>query len=170
MAPSPPPRADRGTVLPTARRTPWWASLGLWRGLAFAGFAVAFALAVTMFGPRAERPDETIVAVLAGEDAKPALVASADRGGRYLTVKTVTPAAPTAGRVLELWILPEGKAPRSLGLIPAAGMGRVALAAPAGIVFQNGAALAVSLEPVGGSPTGKPTGPVRYSGSVVRLY
>jgi len=31
-------------------------------------------------------------------------------------------------------------------------------------------ALAVSLEPRGGSPTGLPTGPVLYTGPVQRLY
>jgi len=163
-------RSRLGFAEPAPRRTPWWASLGLWRGLTLAGFAVAFALVVTLFGPRAERPDEAIVVVLAGPDAKPVLVASADRGGRYLTVKAVAPVALAAGRALELWALPEGKDPRSLGLIPASEIGRVALAAPAGIVFQNIPALAVSLEPAGGSPTGKPTGAVLFSGGVQKLY
>jgi anti-sigma-K factor RskA len=131
---------------------------------------VAFALAVTLFAPRSERPQELLVAVLAGPDAKPVLVASADRGGRYLTVKPVARVDVAAGRALELWALPEGKDPRSLGLIPASGIGRVALAAPAGIVFETTPGLAVSLEPAGGSPTGKPTGPVLYSGGVERLY
>jgi len=44
------------------------------------------------------------------------------------------------------------------------------LAAPAGIAFQGVPAMAVSLEPGGGSPTGKPTGPVLYSGGVQNLY
>lgn len=153
-----------------ARGTSSPASVGLWRGLAFASFAVAFALAVTMFAPRSERPDEMIVAVIAGQDGRPVLVASADRGSRYMTVKSIVPVDLAAGRALELWALPEGKDPRSLGFIPASGMARVALAAPAGITLQNIPALAVSLEPTGGSRTGKPTGPVLYSGAVLRLY
>ncbi len=153
-----------------ARPTPWWASLGLWRGLAFAGFALAFALGVTLFAPRGERPQETIVAVLAGADAKPVLVASADRGSRYLVLKAVAPIDVAADRALELWAFPEGKPPLSLGVIPASGVARVALGAPAGIAFQRMPALAVSLEPPGGSPTGQPTGPVLYSGGVQQLY
>ena len=152
------------------RPAPWWATLALWRGLAFAGFALAFALGVTMLAPRTERPQEMIVAVLAGADAKPVLVASADRSGRYLTIKALAPVSVAADRVLELWALPEGKAPLSLGLIPASGSARVALGAPAGIALQSVPALAVSLEPAGGSPTGKPTGPVLYSGGVQQLY
>jgi anti-sigma-K factor RskA len=149
---------------------PWWASLSLWRGLAFAGFALAFALGVSVFAPRSERPDERIVVVLAGPDAKPALLVSADRGGRYLTVKAVAPVAVPADRALELWSLPEGRDPLSLGLVPATGIARLPLGAPAGIALQNIPALAVSLEPPGGSPTGKPTGPVVYTGSVQNLY
>jgi anti-sigma-K factor RskA len=153
-----------------ARPGPWWASLALWRGLAFAGFALAFALGVTMLAPRTDRPGETIVVVLAGQDAKPALLASAERSGRFLTVKAVVPIAVEPGRTLELWTLPEGRAPQSLGLIPASGVARIALAVPADLAFGQIPALAVSLEPAGGSPTGKPTGPVLYSGGIQRQY
>ncbi len=165
---------DAGTAAATSASarpaTPWWASLSLWRGLALAGFALAFALGVTLLAPRGERPQEMIVAVLAGPDAKPVLLASADRGGRYLTVKALAPVPIAADRALELWALPEGKDPRSLGVIPASGITRVALAAPAGVAFQAVPALAVSLEPAGGSPNGKPTGPVLYTGGVQQLY
>jgi anti-sigma-K factor RskA len=159
-----------GFARPASERTSWWGSLGLWRGLAFAGFAAAFVLAVTLVAPPSERPAEAMVVVLAGQDARPALVATADRSGRYLTVKAVAPVNVAAGRALELWALPAGQDPRSLGLIPASGVGRVALAGPAGSVLQDSPALAVSLEPAGGSPTGKPTGPVLYSGPIQRMY
>jgi len=147
----------------------WWASLALWRGLALAGFALAFALGVTLLAPIGERPDQRIVVVLAGQDAKPVLIASADRDGRYLTVKAMAPLAVPAGQALELWALPEGKDPRSLGLVPAAGIARLPLAAAAAVVLQGSPALAVSLEPAGGSPTGKPTGPVLYTGGIQTL-
>ena len=144
----------------------WWASLGLWRGLALAGFALAFALAGVLLAPVAERPDERIVAMLAAQDAKPVLLVSADRAGRFLTVKAVGTIALPADRSLELWALPEGADPRSLGLVPAVGVARIPLGAPAGMALQSVPALAISLEPVGGSPTGKPTGPVLYTGAL----
>jgi anti-sigma-K factor RskA len=152
------------------RAAPWWASLALWRGLAFAGFALAFALAVTLLAPRGERPFETVVVVLAGPDAKPALVATAERGSRYLTVKAVTPIEIARDRALELWMLPDGRPPLSLGLVSPSGIERVALRAPVGIALQNIPTLAVSVEPAGGSPTGAPTGPVLFTGRVERLY
>jgi anti-sigma-K factor RskA len=151
-----------------------WTNLGLWRGLTLAGFATALALVVVLLTPRPEMPLETLVAVLAGQDARPALVVSADRSGRTLTLKAVAPVQPVSDRVLQLWALPEQGAPRSLGLIPASGAGlgvvRVNLPTPAGQALQNIPALAVSLEPPGGSPTGLPTGPVLYSGPIQRLY
>jgi len=56
---------------PRAGAPPWWASLSLWRGLALAGFALAFALGLLLLAPTAERPLESVVVVLAGPDAKP---------------------------------------------------------------------------------------------------
>ena len=153
----------------SSRSAPWWASVSLWRGLALAGFALAFALGVALLSPVAERPDERIVVVLAGQDAKPVLLVSADRGGRYLTVKAVAPLSVPAQRALELWALPQGKDPLSLGLLSASGAARIPLASSAGVVLQGTPALAVSLEPPGGSPTGKPTGPVLYTGGVQYL-
>jgi anti-sigma-K factor RskA len=155
---------------PSPSRTPWWASLALWRGLAFAGFALAFALGVTVFAPRAERPDERIVAVLAAQDGRPALLASADRSGRYMTVKAIGEMAVPAGRELVLWVMPEGRDPLPLGPVPASGVGRVPLGAPAGILFQRIPALGVTVEAAGTSPPGKPSGPALYRGAVQLLY
>jgi anti-sigma-K factor RskA len=152
-----------------AKAAPWWSSLGLWRGLAVAGFALAFALGISLLVPR-ERPFETVVVVLAGPDAKPALIATAERGSRFLTVKAVGDLAIPRDRALELWMLPDGRPPQSLGLVPAAGVDRVPLRSPAGVALQNIPALAVSLEPPGGSTTGAPTGPVLYTGRVERTY
>jgi len=75
-----------------------------------------------------------------------------------------------ADKSLELWMLPDGSAPRSLGLIPATGVGRVNLPAVPDVAFANVPALAVSLEQAGGSPTGAPQGPVLYTGKVERFY
>ncbi len=153
-----------------AARASIWSSLGLWRALAFASLATVVALAVVLLKPLPEAPEGALVVVLAGTDAKPALVASADRLGRTLSVKPVARVDLAADRALELWMLPDGGNPRSLGLISATDVVRVALSGPADQALRNIPALAVSLEPRGGSPTGQPTGPVLYSGSVQRMY
>jgi len=82
------------------RRPSIWMNLSLWRGLALAGLASAFVLAVALFTPAPERPEGTLVVVLAAQDAKPALVASADRTGRVLTVKALAPVELAAGRLV----------------------------------------------------------------------
>ncbi|HXX82762.1 MAG TPA: anti-sigma factor [Casimicrobiaceae bacterium] len=147
-----------------------WESLGLWRGLAIVGLATALALAVVVLSPPVERPEQPLVVVLTGQDAKPALVASADRGGRTLLVTAVAPVEVAVDRTLELWALPAVGSPRSLGLIAPSGVARIALPERVDSALAGIPALAVSLEPRGGSPTGLPTGPVLFSGQIQRLY
>ena len=65
---------------------------------------------------------------------------------------------------LELWLITDA-GPVSLGLLPTAGEGKLKL--PAGVSGTQ-LTLAVSLEPVGGSPTGLPTGPVLTSGPAIK--
>ena len=124
---------------------------------------------MAILGPQSERPYQGVVVVLAGSDSKPAMVATADRDSRFLTIKAVAAVDLPRDRALELWMLPTGKAPVSMGLIPASGVRRVPLRSPVGVALQDIPALAVSVEPAGGSPTGAPTGPVIYSGRVERF-
>jgi len=173
---TPPPRiwqaiaARLGFAANTAAQPSWWTRVAFWRGLALAGVVTAFALAIALIAPRQEEPQQPIVVVLADKEGRPALIASAQRGERLMTVKAVGVAPLDAGRALELWVLPTGAAPRSLGVIPATGVSRVTLAAPSETALAQIPALAVSLEPLGGSPTGAPTGPVLYTGKVERMY
>jgi anti-sigma-K factor RskA len=173
---TPPPRVwaaivqRLGLQRSDSSHVPWWGRVAFWRSFALTSFALAMAFAVTLFSPKPEVPGAPIVAVLAGPDAKPALIATAMRGERTMTVKVVGAAAVPAGKSLELWMLPTGGAPKSLGVIPDTGVGRVELSAAPDVSLANVPALAVSLEPAGGSPTGAPTGPVLYSGKVERFY
>lgn len=175
---TPPERVWKGIVARIRGTTTAAGSLSLrgvawWRGLALSSLALAVVLAVALLKPAPELPEGSLVVVLAGPDAKPALLASTARGSRYLTVAAIAPLTLAADRALELWMLPERGSPHSLGLVSAVapgGMVRIALPAAAEQALQDIPALAVSLEPKGGSPTGLPTGPVLYSGPVKRLY
>jgi anti-sigma-K factor RskA len=64
------------------------------------------------------------------------------------------------GKSHELWALPEGGAPVSLGLLPHTGDHHRVLNATQRAALASSKQIAVSLEPEGGSPTGAPTGPV----------
>ena len=148
----------------------WWSRLGFWRGLALASLAAAVVLGVMMLTLEPQRADEPLVVVLAGPDAKPALLATMSRNDRFVQVKTVGGAPVPPGKSLELWMLPDGSPPRSLGVIPATGVGRLRLPALSDVALARVPALAVSLEQAGGSPTGAPQGPVLYTGPVERFY
>lgn len=65
----------------------------------------------------------------------------------------------------EMWVLPEGQNPISLGVMDGKEVVTIdtdKLIGPDG----SRATLAVSVEPLGGSPTGLPTGPVVASGQL----
>jgi anti-sigma-K factor RskA len=91
---------------------------------------------------------------------QPAWVVEAADGA--LRLAALNPQPVTADRVLQLWALPQGAtAPTSLGLIPPEGRMNVI---PAAIRPAPGMLIEISQEPPGGSPTGRPTGPILFIG------
>jgi anti-sigma-K factor RskA len=89
------------------------------------------------------------------------------RGDRLAVDALVTVRVPDA-RSRELWALPEGGAPVSLGLMPASGSIDLALDDRQRAALAAAKNIAVSDEPAGGSPTGAPTGEVLYVAALVR--
>jgi len=71
------------------------------------------------------------------------------------------PARP-AGRDYELWALPKGGAPVSLGVLPSEGTSSRILTAIQKRALAISSQVAVSIEPLGGSPTGQPTGDIVF--------
>jgi anti-sigma-K factor RskA len=67
-----------------------------------------------------------------------------------------------AGHDYELWALPKGGNPVSLGVLPAAGTSTRVLTMIQKAALASSSQLAVSIEPPGGSPTGQPTGEVVF--------
>jgi anti-sigma-K factor RskA len=72
------------------------------------------------------------------------------------------PAHP-AGSDYELWALPKGRAPVSLGVLPAEGATTRTLTPIQKEALANSSQVAVSIEPRGGSPTGQPTGDIVFT-------
>jgi anti-sigma-K factor RskA len=148
---------------------PWWQRLGLWRALSGTALAAVVGLGVLVASPPPTQAPVVVVLESTGTTAvNPAtIVASFSGDGRALVTRTLTPVALTTDRVLELWAVPPEGNPRSLGLISANGatvLRRDRL--PATVLKGGTAALAVSVEPPGGSPTGVPTGPVVFAGKL----
>jgi anti-sigma-K factor RskA len=106
------------------------------------------------------------VSVMADPSGKPLWLVKL--GERTLRVTVVGAAKEQPGKAYELWMLPEGGNPVSLGVLPQRGDQTVALSDAALAVLARSSALAVSLEPEGGSPTGLPTGPVLYTAPLLR--
>jgi len=154
----------------TSSSSSWWLRLGLWRGLS--GLATAAVLVLTVALVRTPPPVPPIIVVLEGQAGTPAagasFVASVSGDGQAMVMQPVSLTAPLqAGRVLELWSVPPQGAPRSLGLISASGATVLPRSRLPETLLKGGtAALAVSVEPPGGSPTGAPTGPVVFAGKL----
>ena len=98
------------------------------------------------------------------------LVVSAGRRDVDIEIRTLDPAIHVAGSSLQLWALPRGQAPRSLGVVTSADKSMLRLRGDADAVLGDVTMLAVSLEPRGGSPSGTPSGPLLYSGPCVKYW
>ena len=168
----PPARVWRGIeqrLWPQEAAPRWWQRLALWRGVSAFATVAALALAVALVVPPPAQPPVVVVLQGTGGAAQGinTFVASVSVDGRALVTKPLMNVSLEANRVLELWSVPPQGAPRSLGLISASGATVVPRGKlPKALLKGGTAALAVSLEPPGGSPTGVPTGPVLYAGKL----
>ena len=93
-------------------------------------------------------------ATLTGAGQPLMMAASYDTRAHELTVRRTEGPAAEAGKDYELWIIPAGQAPISIGVVRDA-----ALSIPLQ-ELPEGATLAITLETLGGSPTGAPQGPL----------
>jgi anti-sigma-K factor RskA len=158
-------RAER----PPEERAGLWQSLAFWRGLALGASALAAAcLAALIYVGAVSPPRAPLVAQLDAEGGQTGFVAAVNTGGGSLTI---VPAALLGAeqKSMELWLIPPGDQPHSLGLIDP--NRPVTIKVPQDLMSQvsKEAVLAVSLEPLGGSPTGQPTGPVIANGKLAQL-
>lgn len=145
----------------------WWNSLLAWR-LTAATLAVALLVAVLL--PILRSPDSvgeryTVVLQQPGEAAQPGWVIQVGSDGTLLLDPLVADQVPE-GRALQFWTLVDpAEGPRSLGLVEAGKPLRLP-AEQIGAV-QAGQLFELTLEPAGGSPYDRPSGPVLYIGRAV---
>jgi anti-sigma-K factor RskA len=137
-----------------------------WRRVALAASALAACLLVAIVVRERSRPEpaSSYVAVFQKDDASPAFLLTVDLDKRQLSVQRVA-AEPQSAKSYQLWIASEkiGDAPRSLGLIEARDATTQRTLAKYDRAIVEGATFGISLEPAGGSPTGRPTGPAFHA-------
>lgn len=151
--------------------------LAIWRGAAVASAAAASILLALQIVPSADlapSPPPTptavpaermLVAALGGDDLPAPLAVTFLPTANELTISASQLAVPQ-GRARELWLIPAGSNPVSLGLVSASDNQRRIVPDAIAIQIRQGGTIALSDEPVGGSPTGLPTGAVLATGKM----
>jgi anti-sigma-K factor RskA len=195
-APPPPPRIEPSVTAtplaaPTSNVVAFPGQARRWRTIATAMTAIAAAL-IAIVVTQVVRPDllpdsvrpkpvtqvvqvpappapapAQYVAVLQKEGGSPAYILTVDGGSRNFTVRKVD-AAAEPGKSHELWVISDRLgAPRSLGVIGEGDFtARSTLAGYDPNIVKN-ATYAVTVEPSGGSPDGKPSAAPVFAGKLI---
>ncbi len=129
---------------------------------ALAAALVAFIALRVPTPPPVSAPRPQLVAQLGAPQATALLAVYEDQSGDLIVRPAVVDAQ---NRDAELWVIPKGGKPVSLGVVARDRPTHVALGARRSLLARD-AILAVTLEPIGGSPTGQPTGPVVAQGTI----
>jgi anti-sigma-K factor RskA len=160
--------------------TGWLRSLTVWRGISAASaFATVAAIAVGVnlrqdMGSEIAKlqtqlqatPQIEYVAVLADNQAAASMLVTFDPKSKKLTLQRVGGFQEAGDKSLQLWALPPGSGPKSLGVL--GGEKLLRLTAGENDV-RDVPTLAISLEPKGGVPgEGGPTGPVLFKGALIQ--
>ncbi len=156
---------------PVRPRKGVWNNLPLWHWIGIGASIVAAACVVLLV---TRPPQATIPPVSAGymassiqqDNGVTDWTATMDLEHARMVVVPVTPVSFAPGRAPELWLIPAGQKPIAVGVI--APDKPITLALDRAILARLGptAVLAVSVEPIGGSPTGQPTGAVIAKGAI----
>lgn len=150
------PRPPRGAV------SRLWNSIVVWRLLAITSLLVAAGIGFMRSNP-GDRAG-SVIAELTGEGNAFSLNAIYDKNSGRMRLAPAAPGKPGGG-ALQLWLL-SGDAPaRPLGVLPQTGASEIEIPVALRSEIAIGSTLAVSLEPTGGSPTGKASGPFVAQGA-----
>ncbi|NTI47309.1 anti-sigma factor [Agrobacterium rhizogenes] len=161
------PKVEKRVFGETAFGAHVWGSLLLWRSVAFGSLFLA--IGVLMFtvtnNTSQPSPGKQLSASLAGQNSPINLLANYDATNGLLRVTPVAAGQPQE-KSLELWLIRGSDPAEALGILPQTGEGEIVLPSELHSKLTEGAIIAVSVEPFGGSPTGKPTGNVIASGTI----
>jgi anti-sigma-K factor RskA len=134
----------------------------LWRAVAsIAVLGLLGALAAQLWRTGSVPPDEVAEIAAPGGAVQWRIEVYANE--HRLVVRAPTVTAKPADRDFELWVITaDGSQVLSLGVMPVRGERAATLNAAQSQALMAGAKVAVSVEPLGGSPTGVATGPIVF--------
>jgi anti-sigma-K factor RskA len=147
-------------------RSGFWQSLGFWRAATVLSTVVAVAAIAWTLQIAPPEPGAKPVTPLTHDDGTPGWLASVDSSHGTVLMVPVPSAPDSRGRVTELWLIPAGKVPRSLGLVSINKSGTVTVPEDARAALVAGSILAVTLEPATGVPHAAPSGPIIAKGAI----
>jgi anti-sigma-K factor RskA len=192
LPPAEPAAVETAPVAETNNVVAFPAPVRRWRNIATAMTAIAAAL-IAIVVTQVVRPDllpESIrptprtqvvqipappaatpaqyVAVLQKDGGSPAFILTVDGATRNFTVRKVGDTAAEPGKSFELWLISDRLGPpRSLGVIGAGDFTARPTLASYDTDIVKAATYAVTAEPEGGSPNGKPTLPPVFAGKLI---
>jgi anti-sigma-K factor RskA len=148
-----------------------WNNLPLWRWFGIGAGALAAALLVVVALPPRTAPPAAVSAgymasTIQQDNGVAGWTATMDLQHARMIVVPAAPAAFAQGKAPELWLIPPGEKPIAVGMIALDKPTTLALDQALLSRLGPAAALAVSVEPPGGSPTGQPTGAVIAKGAI----
>lgn len=151
---------------PRHPRAGWWQRLGLWQGLSAAGLAASLLLAFALL-TKAPPVTTYMVVLVAPSGQAPGWVVQANDASMIELIPLGVDDVPE-GMTLQFWTKGEQwRAPVSLGLVKPGEQYRVPLTRlPA---LEPNQLFELTLEKAGGSPTGAPTGQVKFIGRAVKV-
>lgn len=133
-----------------------------WRMAAISAIAAAFVLALGLAYTLTRTLEPLVVAVLINEAGEVQAVVE-DFGNEQATIRILTDFSVPRDKTIQVWTLPSrDRGPVSLGLID--GVRSTHLAVPQLPTPRRDQLYEITLEDAGGSPTGRPTGPILAKG------
>lgn len=112
-------------------------------------------------------PEAVSVALVSDDKGEAIWLTSLRPQSRQVAVRVVNPPQAESQRDYQLWLLGPDGVPISLGLLPQQGEQSLRMSAAAVAALADSELVAVSLEPLGGSPEPVPTGPVLFTAALL---
>ncbi len=152
-------------IEPKIERRRLWNSLQFWRNLGMVAATLVLGLGLSIFGMREDLGMERVMMIASNNSPQVEWVVGTHDQSEMLHVKAVAPPTLPHGKVCQLWMETADGMLKAVGVLPHSGdkMMRPPVA------LQENSGFKVSVESEDNLPQHGPTGPVIYSGKLIRI-